>query len=40
MFNRKIDRSKNNHENSYTLKVDKHIPPGFSMLTILSFKSI
>ena len=30
----------NNAENSYTTKVAKHIPSGFSMSTISSFKSI
>ena len=36
----KIDRCKNNSENSSTTKVSEHILPGFSMSTILSFKSI
>ena len=36
----KIDRCKNNHENSFTTKVGKHIPSGFSMSTISLFKSI
>ena len=36
----KIDGCKNNLENSYTTKKGKHIPSGFSMSTILSFKSI
>ena len=36
----KIDRCKNNFENSSTLKVGKHVPSGFSMSTISSFKSI
>ena len=36
----KIDRFKNNHENSFTTNVSKHIPSGFSMPTISSFRSI
>ena len=36
----KIDGCKNNLENSSTTKVSKHIPSGFSMSTILSFKII
>ena len=36
----KIDSCKNNPENSSTAKVGKHIPSGFSMYTITSFKSI
>ena len=36
----KIDGCKNNPENSSTTKVGKHIPSGFSMSTISSFKSI
>ena len=36
----KIDECKNNPENSSTTKLDEHIPSGFSMSTILSFKSI
>ena len=31
---------KNNHENSFTTKVGKRIPSGFSVSTISSFKSI
>ena len=31
---------KNNPKNSFTTKVIKHIPSGFSMSTILSFKNI
>ena len=34
----KIDGFKNNPEKSSTTKVSKHIPSGFSMSTILSFK--
>ena len=34
-----IDRCKNNPENSFTIKVSEHIPSGFSMSTISSFKS-
>ena len=36
----KIDGSKNNPENSSTTKVSEHIPSGFSMSTISSFRSI
>ena len=36
----KLDRYKNNLENSVTTKVGKHPPSGFSMSTISSFKSI
>ena len=36
----KIDGCKNNPENSSTTKVSKHIPSGFSMSTISSFRSI
>ena len=36
----KIDGRKNNPDNSSTTKVSKHIPSGFSMSTISSFKSI
>ena len=36
----KIDRSKNNPENSSTRKVSEHIPSGFSMYTMFSFRSI
>ena len=36
----KIDECKNNPENSSTTKVTKHIPSGFSMSTISSFKTI
>ena len=36
----KIDGCKNNPENSSTSKVGEHIPSGFSMSTISSFKSI
>ena len=31
---------KNNPENSYTTKVSKHIPSGFSVSTLSSFRSI
>ena len=34
----KIDRSKNNPDNSFTTKVGEHIPSGFSMSTISSIK--
>ena len=37
---KKIDRCKNNLENSSTTKVSEHIPPGFSMSTISLFKTI
>ena len=36
----KIDWCKNNHGNSFTTKVDEHIPAGFSISTISSFKII
>ena len=36
----KIDGCKNNPENSSKTKVSKHIPSGFSMSTISSFKNI
>ena len=36
----KIDGCKNNSENSSTTKVSKHIPSGFPMSTISSFRSI
>ena len=36
----KNNRCKNNPENSSTTKVCKHIPSGFSMSTIFSFRSI
>ena len=36
----KIDGYKNNHENSSTKKVSKHIPSGFSISTLSSFRSI
>ena len=36
----KIDGCKNNPENSSKTNVNKHIPSGFSMSTILSFRSI
>ena len=35
-----IDGCKNNPENSSTIKIFEHIPSGFSMSTILSFKNI
>ena len=35
---RKTDGCKNNPENSFTTKLCKHIPSGYSMSTILSFK--
>ena len=37
---RKIDGCKNNLENSYTTKLNEHIPSGFSMSIISSFKNI
>ena len=40
MINRKIDGCKNNPENLFTTKVREHIPSGFSMSTISSFKII
>ena len=36
---KKIDRSKNNTENTSTAKAVEHIPSGFSMSTISPFKS-
>ena len=36
----KIDRCRNNFENSSTTKVSKHIRSGFSMSTISSFRNI
>ena len=36
----KIDRCRNNPENSSTTKVSEHIPSGLSMSTISSFKNI
>ena len=36
----KIDGCKNNPENSSTTKLSEHIPPGFSISTIHSFRSI
>ena len=36
----KIDECKNNPENSSTKKASEHIPSGFSMSTISSFRSI
>ena len=36
----KIDGYKNNPENSATTKLGKHIPSGFSVSTVSSFKSI
>ena len=37
---KKIDGCKNNPENSSSAKVSKHIPSGFSISTISSFRSI
>ena len=36
----KIDECKNNPENSSATKLGEHIPSGFSMSTISSFRSI
>ena len=36
----KIDGSTNKLENSFTTKLSEHIPSGFWMSTILSFKSL
>ena len=36
----KTDGSKNNLQNSFTAKVGEHIPSGFLMSTIASFRSI
>ena len=33
-----IDGSKNNHENTSTTKVDKHIPSGFSLKISMMYK--
>ena len=35
-----MDECKNNPENLSTTKVSEHIPSGFSISTILSFKAI
>ena len=40
MFNEMIDGCKNNPESSSSAKVRKHVPSGFSMSTIYSFRSI
>ena len=40
IYEEKIDRCKNNPENSFTTKVDKHIQSGFSISTISLFRSI
>ena len=40
MYNKKADGCKNNPDNSYATKVSEHILSGFSMSTLLSFKSI
>ena len=37
---KETDRSKSNPENLSATKVDEHIPSGFSISTISSFKSI
>ena len=37
---KKIDECKNNPENLSTTNVSEHIPSGFSMFTIFSFRSI
>ena len=39
-FIEKTDGCKNNPENSFRTKLCKHIPSGYSMSTILSFKSM
>ena len=36
----KMDKYKNNPQNSFTAKVNEHFPSGFSMSTTMSFKSI
>ena len=36
----KTDRCKNDPENSSTTKVSKHIPSGFSLSTISSFRRV
>ena len=40
MYNRKKDACKNNPENSSTAKISEHIPSGFLMCKISSFRSI
>ena len=40
MYNEKFDGCKNNPENSSPTKVSEHIPSGFPMSTISSFKII
>ena len=40
LFIKKIDGCKNNPQNSFTAKVSKNIPSGFSMSTISSFRSV
>ena len=40
MQTEKIDGCKSNPENSSTTKVSEHVPSGFSMSTISSFKNI
>ena len=37
---KKIDECKNNHENPFTTKVTEHVPSGFSMSTISSFRNM
>ena len=40
LINLRINRFKNNLENSDTTKVSKHISSGFSIFTIFSFRSL
>ena len=40
MYNRKHDGCKNNPESSSTTKLSEHIPSGFSISTISSFRGI
>ena len=40
MHNKKVDGCNNNPENSSTTKVSKHIPSGFSISILSSFRSI
>ena len=40
MYNRKTDGCKNNPENLSATKVSEHIPSGFSMSIISSFRKI
>ena len=39
MYQKNIDGCKNNPEKSCATKVNKHIPSGFSICTMFSFRS-